>query len=150
MAEVVLALHVVMVAVHRFHIGGEGLGAKRLDCRYHILHHQLAVTAGEFLRPMHGLHVVIEMFRALREVRQVLIRQVDVEFFHVLLHQFDKVRADAVTHPARTGMQHKPHVLAFIQAHFDEVVVCPQRPQMPMVVGVLQALMFGADNFKFR
>ncbi len=65
------------------------------------------------------------MLRAFRQIRQILVRQVDEVRTHILLRQFDEMRADRVTNTARTRVQHEPHEADFIQTDFDEVITGP-------------------------
>jgi hypothetical protein len=55
------AFHIIMVAIHRFHIGGEGLFDDRAHGGNQVCHHHVAVLAREILRPADGLDVVVEM-----------------------------------------------------------------------------------------
>src|SRR5258708_18092527 len=78
LAVVVLPGHVVVVTTHHFHIGFERRDFFRaLERRDHVSHHKLAVGQRVVLRPVHRADVVLEVLRALRQVGEVLIRQVD-------------------------------------------------------------------------
>jgi hypothetical protein len=128
---VVLARDVVVVAVDGHAAERErgdrpGL-AERLQGR---LHHQLAVVARVVLGPLDRLDVVAEVLGALRQIREVLVGQVDHPALHLPLGEGDEVRADAVADPARARVQHDPHVLALVEAHLDEVVAGPERAEV--------------------
>jgi hypothetical protein len=45
---------------------------------------------------VHRADVVLEVLRALRQLREVLIRQVDHPLAHVILRQLDEKRAEAI------------------------------------------------------
>ena len=150
LAEVVLHLHVVVVAVHRLGLGLERLGddlAHRLD---HMTHHDLAVHARVTLRPVDREHVVRVVLAAFRQVREVLVRQVDHPALHLLLRQLDEVGADGVADAARTGVQHEPHALFLVETDLDEMVAGAERAEMVEVVGLLQARVALADLVEIR
>ncbi len=130
-AEVVLALHVVVMAVHRRLL--------RLELRQavahlvqHARHHRLAVHTRVVLRPRDRFDVLVEQRLAFEEEREVAIGHVETE--HALLQlatrQFDEVRADEVAGSARTRMQHHPHAIGLVQADLDEVVAAAERADL--------------------
>ncbi|MPM79784.1 hypothetical protein SDC9_126826 [bioreactor metagenome] len=145
-----LARHVVVVAVHRFHVGRERFGDDLAGGGDHVDHHCIAVTARVILRPTHGFDVVGKVLRTFLEVGEILVRQVGDVLTHVGLSQFDEQVADGVPHPARTGVQHEPHMIGLVEADFDEVVAGAQRSQMLVVVGVLQARVLFGDAREAR
>ena len=118
--------------------GFDDLAAQRPD---DVRHHHPAVERGKVLRPADRFDIVVEMVGAFREVRQVLIGQVDEPLAHVLLGELDEEGADGVADPARPGMQHHPHPLLGIETEFDEVVAGAERAEVHQVVGVLQPRM---------
>ncbi|MNQ49631.1 hypothetical protein D3C85_635450 [compost metagenome] len=146
--EVRLAAHVVVVAVHRFHVRFERLGDDLARGRDHALHHHFAVRPCELLGPAHRTHVVAEVLGAFLEVRQVLVGQVALVQLRVLLREFDEVRADGVAHATRTRVQHEPHGARFVEAHLDEVVAGTQRSQVLVVVRVPDARVVLADQLE--
>lgn len=122
LAEVALALHIVMVAIDCFHMRLERLldhAAYGVD---QVLHHDFAVDARELLGPADRLDVVIVVLGAFFEVGQVLVRQVDHVAPHVLPRQLDEMGADRIAHAARAGMQHQPDEVFLVQANLDEMV----------------------------
>jgi hypothetical protein len=85
------------MAAHHFHIGFERRDFSRvLHRRDHVAHHQLAVGERIVLRPVDRADVVLKVLRALRQVREVLVRQVDHPLAHVVLRQLDEKRAEAL------------------------------------------------------
>jgi hypothetical protein len=93
-------------------------------------HHQVAVRAREALGPVDGEHVVVEVLGALGEVREVHVGQVVNVPTHVLLREFDEVRADAVADAARATVQHDPDALRLVEADLDEVVAAAERAEV--------------------
>src|ERR1700722_94414 len=79
-----------------------------------LLHHQLTIPAGEILRPLDGLDVILEMLRAVREIRQVPVGQLDEHPLHLLASDFNEVAAHAIAHTARSAVQHEPDRTGFI------------------------------------
>src|SRR5438552_1021373 len=150
-APVTLAVHVVVMAVHRGRPGLErrdpGDASHGADDR---VHHEPAIREREVLRPAHGLHVVVEVRRALFEVREVFVGKIGQVLSHVLLGQLDEVRADLVTHSARAAVEHEPHVVGLVQAHLDEVVACPEGAEMHDVVRVLDLPVLARDRLEPR
>src|SRR6266436_3329007 len=106
-----------------------------------LFHHQVAVPAGKILRPFNSFDVIIEVLGAFREIRQVLVRQVDEKFLHVLAGHFDEVAAHAVAYSSRTAVQHKPDAFRFIEADFDEVVAGAQRSEMIRMIAPIELRM---------
>ena len=122
-AEVLLLLHIVVVAVHRHLPELE----PRKDLAHRLkrpLHHRLAVLARIVLRPADRFDVVVEDRLAFDEESEVLVRHVIAE--HALLEHpaggLDEVLPDLVARSARARVQHHPHMVAFIEADLDEVV----------------------------
>jgi hypothetical protein len=141
-----LARDVVVVAVdghaaERERRDALGVG-ERLQGR---LHHQLAVLAGEVLGPLDRLDVVAEVLGALRQIREVLVGQVDHPALHLPLGEGDEVRADAVTDPARARVQHDPHLLALVEADLDEVVAGAERAEVHDRVRLLDRRVLRGD-----
>jgi hypothetical protein len=98
--------------------------------RDHIAHHQIAVDQRVILRPVHCADIVLEVLCALRQVGEVLVRQVDHPLAHVLLRQFDEEGSEAIAHAARPRVQQKPDVLVSIKADLDEMVPGTQSTQV--------------------
>src|SRR5260221_5196366 len=99
LSVLVLPSHVVVVATHDFHIGFERRDFSRaLHRRDQVTHHQLAVGQSVVLRPVHGADAVLEVLRALRRVREILVGQVDHPLAHVVFRQLNEKRAEAITH----------------------------------------------------
>ena len=78
------------------------------------------------------------MFAALLEVGQIPVRQILDMLTHILARQIDEEGPDAVADATRAAVQHEPHVIALIQAYFDEVIAGAQRAQMIDVVAAVQ------------
>src|SRR5579883_2141974 len=99
LAVVVLPSHVVVMAAHHFYIGLEHRDLSRtLDRCDQVAHHQIAIGQGVVLRPVHRADVVLEVLRALRQVGEILVRQIDHPLTHVVLRQLDEKRAEAIAH----------------------------------------------------
>ena len=81
-------------------------------------------------RAFDRFNIVVEVFRAFREIRKILVGQVDKKLLHVLAGNLDEVAAHAVADAPRTAVQHEPHVLRFVEAHFDEVISGSQSAQV--------------------
>ena len=145
LAEVMLAVDVVVVAVHRFGLRLERLGNDLAHRFHHMPHHDLAVDARVTLRPVHREHVVGVVLAAFRQIRQVLVRQIDHPAAHLLLRQGDEVRADGVADAARAGVQHEPDALRLVETDLDEVIARAERTEVLEVVGLLQSRMALAD-----
>ena len=123
------------MAVHRLDVALERLGDHRLRRVDDATHHHLAVQRGELLRPADGAHVVVEVARALLEVREVAVGQIRVVPQRVLLRQLDEHGADRVADAARARMQHEPHRVLLVEADLDEVVAAAERAEVITVVG---------------
>ncbi len=103
-----------------------------------LLHHQFAVGQRIVLRPVHRADVVLEVLRALRQVREVLVRQVDHPLAHVVLCQLDEKGAEAIAHATRSRVQQEPDVLVLIEADLDEMVPRAQRPEVIDALHMIQ------------
>jgi FtsP/CotA-like multicopper oxidase with cupredoxin domain len=148
LAIVVLPSHVVVMAAHKFHIGFERWNFSRaLHRRDHVLHHQIAIGQRVVLRPVHRADVVLEVLCALRQVREVLVRQVDHPLAHVVLCQLDEEGAEAIAYAARSRVQQEPDVLAFVEADLDEVVSCAKRPEVIHSLHMVQLGIFVDDRW---
>eukprot|EP00754_Rhynchopus_humris_P044062 Rhum_TRINITY_DN3760_c0_g1::Rhum_TRINITY_DN3760_c0_g1_i1::g.11956::m.11956 len=135
LAEVVLLLHVVVVAVDGAADRLKGWDALcAAECVEHGLHHELAVLLRVLLRPADGFDVVVEVVAAFADVGEVLVGEVAEVLAHVLLRKLDEREADCVAHAARPRVQHKPHLVVLVEVHLQEVVARPQRPQVVVVV----------------
>jgi hypothetical protein len=122
-----------VVAVHRL-VGDLEGGQMPVQRFEHELHHLLAVRPRVVLRPADRLDVVIEVRRALGEVSEVAVGQIDL--LGVFLRQLDEVGADRVADAAAAGVQHHPDAPGFIEAHLDEVVAAAQRAELQRPVRV--------------
>jgi hypothetical protein len=100
----------------------------RLQDRFH---HLRAVLRRVVLRPVHRLDVLVEGGRALREPGEVAVGKMDVALLHLRGAPLDEVAPDHVADAARTGMQHDPDRLRFVEAHLDEMVAAAQRAELP-------------------
>src|SRR5580700_4409743 len=139
LAIVVLPSHVVVMAAHDFNILFERWDFSRaMHCRDQVTHHQLAVGQRVVLRPVHCADVVLEVLRALRQVCEVLVRQVDHPLAHVVLCQLDEEGAEAIAHAARSRVQQEPDVLVLIEADFDEMVPRSKRPEVIDALNMVQ------------
>ena len=97
-----------------------------------LRHHRLPVHIGIILRPPDGFDVILEQVGAFAQVRQVLIRQVsDMVLAHILLGLADEPHANDIADAARPGVQHHPHLVAFIQANLQKVVAATERASLP-------------------
>ena len=70
------------------------------------------------------------MLGAFGQVREILVRQVHEVLLHVVAGKVDEILADHIAWSARSGVQHHPHVIAFIEADLDEVIAGAKRPQL--------------------
>lgn len=86
------------------------------------VHHLGAVQVGEPLRPPQLADVLPELGDALREVRKVTIRQVNMPCRAQLLGNLDVLLRDLVPDTATARVQEQPHPVGFVQAQLDEVV----------------------------
>src|SRR5947209_6933511 len=131
--EVPLARDVVVVAVH----GGLGAGeARELDFAVaqrfeRVLHHDLAVEASVVLREPDGLDVRVERRRVLGEVGEIAVGDRHTGARELFVRAFDVVRADAVAHAARAGVQHEPDAAGLVEAHLAEVVAAGHLAELP-------------------
>src|SRR5581483_12475648 len=97
LAIVVLPGHVVVMAAYNFHIGLERRDFSRLaGCGDDVADHQVTVRKRVVLSPVHRANIVLEVLRALRQVREILVWQVDHPLAHIILRQLDEKRAEAV------------------------------------------------------
>src|SRR6266851_5856778 len=147
LAEMVLALDVVVMAVHGLD-GSLDLATQRSAHRaQRRRHHHLALHHGEALRPADGFEIVFEILLALRQISEVLVRQIDEPTPHMLLGALDEIAADGVADAARARMQHHPHPLLGIEADLDEMVAGTERAEMVRrpFAGALQLRVL-ADN----
>src|SRR6266851_1071427 len=150
LAEMVLALDVVVVAVDGLDDGANLAAERRADRAQRGRHHRLAVHHGEALRPADGFDIVFEILLALRQVSEILVRQIDEPAPHMLLGALDEIAADGVADAARARMQHHPHPLLGVEAHLDEMVAGPERAEMVRrpLAGTLQLRMLADDQFQ--
>ncbi len=146
--KMLLALHIVVVAVHRFQAGFKRFAQRLASRTDHCQHHQLAVLPGVVLRPLHRFDVVGEMAAALLEIRKVLVRQVGQVLAHVCLGQFDEQVANGIAHAPGAAVQHEPDAVGLVQAHLDEMVAAAQRPQVMTVIGLLQPRVLVGDGLE--
>ena len=149
-AEVAFALHVVVVAVHRVFVDRERLGDHAASRTDHGVHHRLPVAARVVLRPADRFDVVVEVAAALGEIREVAIRQVRDVLPHVGLREFDEQAADRIADATRAAVQHEPHVVRFVDAHFDEVIAGAERAEMRVVVRLFQLRILVDDPLEAR
>ena len=77
LAEVLLLRDVVVMAVDRLAIQRE-TAAARAAAPPNQTHHLAPVEPGVVLSPLHRLDVVVEQLRALAEVSEILVRQVEL------------------------------------------------------------------------
>lgn len=135
LAEVVLALDVVVVAVD----GGLAQKERRQDITQRLerqRHHLLAVLPREVLSPRHRFAVVVKEVGVLDQIGAVSIRQElgNVPPQHFLLGTVDEILADLVADTTATRMQHDPKLAALISTKLDEVVAGAEGAQMIGVV----------------
>src|SRR6266496_1716386 len=152
LAEVLLLLDVVVVAVDRF--------VRRLELRKIAAqgaedeaHHLAPVGESVVLRPTHRVDVVVEELRALAEPGEIAVGKVDVGFQHRLARRGDEIPAYAVADASTARVQHHPQVLAFVEAELDEVIAAAQRPHLPhpFLLGItlhLRDLRMPANDFR--
>ena len=112
----------------------------------HVGHHHPPVQRREILRPADRLDIIVEMVGPFREIGEVLVRQVDEPFAHVLLRQLDEEAADRVADAARARMEHHPHAVRLVEAELDEVVAGAERAEMDEVVRLLELRIFVGDR----
>ena len=56
------------------------------------------------------------MLAAFLEVSEISVRQILDMLAHIVLRHLDEEHADPVAYTARAAVQHKPHLIAFIEA----------------------------------
>src|SRR5688572_4165544 len=143
LAEVLLALDVVVMAIDRFtgHLEAGEVAPHRFQ---HELHHLLAIGARVVLRPADRFNIVAEVRCAFRKVRQIPVRQLDVVPFRILPRQLYEVGADGVADAATARMQHDPDSVPFIQADLDEVIAAAERAELVHPARALTFALFDA------
>src|SRR3954470_6749832 len=129
LAEVGLALDVIVMAVHRSagDLERRQVAPQRVE---DDVHHLRAVGGGVVLRPIDGLHVIVEVSGALGEVREIRVRQMNVVALKIFLRELDEVAADRVADAAAAGVQHHPGLALFVEAKLDEVVSAAKRAHL--------------------
>src|SRR6266581_990079 len=121
LAEVLLLLHVVVMAVDR------------LVCRLKLrkiaaqgaedeLQYFAPVGKRVVLRPTHRLDVVVEEFRAFAEPGEIAVGKVDVALLRLPARRGYEIPADAVADAAAARVQHHPQMPALVEAQLDEVI----------------------------
>jgi hypothetical protein len=76
----------------------------------------------------------VELRRALHEVGQVRVRQLDEPLLHQPLGVLDRPLRQLVADPARAGVQHQPDDLPLVEADLDEVVAGAERAELRRAV----------------
>src|SRR6266508_2708065 len=66
---------------------------------------------------------------------------------HVIARHFDEKHADAVADTARAAVQHKPYLIALIEADFDKMIAGPQRTQMIHIIAAVELWILLDKNF---
>ncbi|OEI68909.1 hypothetical protein Cus16_1399 [Curtobacterium sp. ER1/6] len=131
-----LALGEVVVAVDPLLLvdrGPEHLGQLPDDA----VHHLLPVEQGEVLRPPELGDVPLELGRALDEVGQVGVGELDPPALHQPLRDRDVPLRDLVADAPRPGVQEQPDPVLLVEGDLDEVVAGPERAELapPAAVG---------------
>src|SRR5260221_517084 len=116
------------------------------DRRGDLFHHQVTAQPRIVLGPFHSFHIVIKMFRVLRKISQVDVRQIYEELLHVLAGDIDEVAPHAITDSTRSAMEHKPYSLGLVQADLDEAVAGSERPEEVSVIAAIQLRMLSQDR----
>src|SRR5690348_9781710 len=141
------ARHIIVVAIDRLQLRRERTDfSARTDSGDNLLHHHVAIQTREILRPMDRFDIIIEMLAAFREVAKIPVRQMNKHSLHVLSSDLDEVATHSIANSPRTAMEHEPHRIRLIQAHFDEVIAGAKSTQMVRVVAAIELWMLLKDR----
>jgi len=124
-----LALDVVVVAVDRLvgRLERRQVAMQRVD---HQLHHLGAIDARVSPAPVRRVDVIVEVLRALGEVGEVAIGQLELRALGVPFGQSMKLRADGVANTAAPECRHHPRAALLVQADLDEVIAAAERAEL--------------------
>jgi len=128
-AEMLFALAVVVVAVHRLlgRLELRQVAMQRID---HELHHLFAVGTCIVLRPADRLDVIGEVLRPFGEIGEVAIRQLQLRALRILASELDEVGADGVSDAAAARVEHHPGAVLLVEADLDEMVAAAKRAEL--------------------
>jgi hypothetical protein len=81
---------------------------------------------------------------------KILVRQMETEhpMCQLLTCALDKIGTDQITRPARTGMQHDPHRIRFVEADFDKVIATAERTELTLNLVGTDLAMLGLDHIQ--
>src|SRR4051812_13226865 len=83
---------------------------------------------------MDRLYIIREVVRALWQVRQIFVRQIDEMLPHIFFGQSDKVTSDSIPHAARPAVKHEPDGVISIKTNLDEVIPSSERTEVVQIV----------------
>ena len=120
-AAVVLLRGEVVVTVHPRALS-DVANEELLEGDHDGVEHQVPVRPRVGLGPHQVVDVGLKLGRALRQVGQVGVIQLDKPVLHQPGGLADMVDGQLVSDSARPGVQNHPHRVALVQAHLNKVV----------------------------
>ena len=95
-----------------------------------VVHHRRTIGHGVVLGPQHVSDVGLELRRALQEVSQVRVFELERLLLGLRPGQLDVALRKLVADATAAGVQHDPHRVALVEANLEEVVSRPEGSEL--------------------